>query len=430
MSDSPKELFRETLKNLKVDNVDKIHGRRNEITKLLNKEFRDSESEGSNRFYIGSFGRNTAIRGVSDLDLLYILPPSSKETYLKDSGSQKALERVRSAVLARYPATSVRVDRLVVVVQFQNFRFEIQPVFDDEDGKFLRPDTYADEWKVVNPRAEIEAFSEVNRDRSGAPRRLARLARAWKRKTGVEMNGLLIDTMVFRFFDQEASVYDFSSDPDYVVRDFFDFLGKQPKQTTFRAMGSGQVIDVSKNFQAKAKKASKLAQEAIDSKSASSMFKRWKKVFGTFVPTLSQEDAKASKLVAEYRDTEEFIEDLYEVQISEDLRIECNVTQNGFRPFGLRDALRGHRWLQPKKTLDFYIESTTATRPYDVRWKVLNRGDESYRRDLVRGQIIKGTGKETHREQTQFSGEHLVECYLISGGVVIARDTILVPITS
>lgn len=429
MRDSAKDLFRSTFENVKVDIVDTIHGRRDEITKLLNQEFRDSESEDSNRFYIGSFGRNTAIRGVSDLDLLYILPPSSKDAYLKDSGSKKALERVRSAVLARYPATSVRIDRLVVVVQFQNFRFEIQPVFDGEDGKFLRPDTYADKWKVVNPRAEIKAFSTANRDRSGDPRRLARLARAWKRKTGVEMNGLLIDTMVFRFFDQEASVYEFSSNPDYVVRDFFEFLSEQPKQTTFRAMGSGQVIDVPKNFQAKAKKASTLAQEAIDAKSSSSMFNRWRQIFGTFVPPLSQEDARASKFVAEYRDTEEFIEDHYEVRISEDLRIECNVTQNGFRPFGLRDALRGHRWLKPQKTLDFYIESTTATRPFDVRWKVLNRGDESYRRDLVRGQIIKGTGKERHREQTQFRGEHLVDCYLISGGVVIARDTILVPIT-
>lgn len=428
MSDSPKELFRKTSENLKVDNVDTIHGRRDGITRLLNKEFRDSESVDNNRFYIGSFGRNTAIRGVSDLDLLYILPPSSKQAYLKDSGSKKVLERVRRAVLARYPATSVRVDRLVVVIQFQNFRFEIQPVFDVEDGKFLRPDTHADEWKVVNPRAEIEAFSEANKDRSGTPRRLARLVRAWKRKTGVEMNGLLIDTMVFRFFEQEASVYEFASNPDYLVRDFFEFLGEQPKQTTFRAMGSGQVIDVVKNFQSKAKRASKLAQDAIDAKSVSSMSNHWKKVFGTFVPTLPQEDTAASNLVAEYRDTEEFIEDLYEVQISEDLRIECNVSQNGFRPFGLRDALRGRRWLRPQKTLDFFIESTTATRPFDVRWKVLNRGEESYRRDLIRGQIIKGTGKVRHRERTHFRGEHLVECYLIAGGVVIARDTILVPI--
>ncbi|RFT34618.1 hypothetical protein CG401_02160, partial [Bifidobacteriaceae bacterium NR019] len=50
-----------------------IRNRRDEITKALNREFRDSDSESDNRLMVGSWGRCTAINGVSDLDFLYIL---------------------------------------------------------------------------------------------------------------------------------------------------------------------------------------------------------------------------------------------------------------------------------------------------------------------------------------------------------------------
>ena len=74
-------IFDQIFDNIQISNKEEIRKRRDEITKALNKEFRNSESESDNRLMIGSWGRHTAIDGVSDLDLLYILPSSLWNDY-------------------------------------------------------------------------------------------------------------------------------------------------------------------------------------------------------------------------------------------------------------------------------------------------------------------------------------------------------------
>lgn len=66
-----------------------------------------------------------------------------------------------------------------------------------------------------------------------------------------------------------------------------------------------------------------------------------------------------------------------------------------------------------------------------MKWKVLNRGAEAERRNKIRGQII-GSNRpnESLHEYTQFRGDHLVECYIVKDGIVVARDLIEVPISS
>lgn len=170
------EIFDGLITNLKVDNSETIAARRDEMTKTLNKEFRGSESSTSNRLMVGSYGRWTAIRGISDLDLLYILPASTRAEYDKEGGPSKVLTRTRLAIQSRYPKTSVTVDRLVVVVQFTNFMFEVQPVFENDDQSFSYPDTYSDSWKITKPREEIGAISTDDTLADGSLRRLCKLA--------------------------------------------------------------------------------------------------------------------------------------------------------------------------------------------------------------------------------------------------------------
>ncbi len=50
--------------------------------------------------------------------------------------------------------------------------------------------------------------------------------------------------------------------------------------------------------------------------------------------------------------------------------------------------LKNRTLLPPQKNLDFIIEDYDVPEPYEVKWKVLNRGDEAKRRDMIHGQII------------------------------------------
>lgn len=422
------EIFDALLANLKVgDTAAVVASRRDEITKALNKDFRAKDACTDYKLMVGSFGRHTAIKGVSDLDMIFILPPGIRSNYDGETGPRRMLERVRDDLKARYPYTSVRVDQCVVRVQFTSnaFKFEVQPAFENADGSFDYPDTEAEGWKVTKPREEIAATKECNDRTSKNMRHLARMARAWKNANGVVMGGLLIDTLVHRFF-ATTDEYDSAGTGSFgpMVRDFFEFLKDEPDKDYYLALGSHQRVKVKKRFQPKAKKAYNRCLEAIEDEGKASANKKWREVFGTAVPL------KASESACAFDDTEEFIEQKYPVDIQYTLAIDCTVTQKGWRPAALREMLRTRSLLLANKQLDFAITDCDVPGPYEVRWKVLNRGDEAERRNKIRGQIVKSNSTTGRHERTEFRGDHLVECYVVKEGIVVARDRIDVPISA
>lgn len=95
----------------------------------------------------------------------------------------------------------------------------------------------------------------------------------------------------------------------------------------------------------------------------------------------------------------------------------------------LRELLERTGVLLPKKKLRFFVaDRSDVPSDVDFHWKVLNRGDEAERRDMIRGQIMRDEGRLERQEKTTFRGNHLVECYVVQRGIVVARDVIRVPI--
>ena len=422
------EIFDALLTNLKVgDTAATVASRRDEITKALNKDFRSKDGCTDHKLMVGSYGRHTAIKGVSDLDMIFILPPGIRANYDGDTGPRRMLERVRDDLKSRYSNTDIRVDQCVVRVQFKSnaFKFEVQPAFENSDGSFDYPDTASESWKVTKPRAEIEATKECNDRTSKNMRHLARMARSWKNANGVNMGGLLIDTLVHRFFAQTTD-YDSAGTGsfDLMVRDYFEFLKDEPDKDYYLALGSNQRVKVEARFQPKAKKAYNRCLAAIADQGKTSANKKWREVFGTAVPLKASESARS------FDDTEEFIEQKYPVDIQHTLAIDCTVTQNGWRPASLREILQAKSLLLPNKELDFAITECSVPGPYDVRWKVLNQGDEAERRNKIRGQIVPSNRSTGRHERTEFRGDHLVECYVVKNGIVVARVRIDVPISA
>jgi len=131
-----------------------------------------------------------------------------------------------------------------------------------------------------------------------------------------------------------------------------------------------------------------------------------------------------------FTNSEQFIEHLYPVSISSSVSIDCTVTQDGWRPASLRAMLRERAVLLPRKDLDFIITDCDVQEHYNVKWKVLNRGEEAERRDNIRGGIISSSRPRVRHERTSFRGSHIVERYIIKDGVVVARAAIDVPISA
>jgi hypothetical protein len=429
------EAFKRFVDDLKLDNEQTISDHYGEVTCALNKKFRETESKTANSLQVGSYGRWTAIKGISDLDMLYIMPASLWSSY-KDGGQARLLRAAADAISARYPTTTVKVDRLVVQVLYQDFQIEVQPVFLNEDGtSYTYPDTYGGgKWKVTKPREELAAMSEADIAKNKNLRRLCRMARAWKNKHGVAMGGLLIDTLAYRFL-LSTTAYDDKSFAYYdeMVRDFFEYLGNLDEtQTEYGALGSNQRVKVKKRFERKARKAHKLVLAAIGADGEVGRNDKWRKIFGRSFPPRAAEVKKAYIVEGgiQAQNTEEFIEDRYPIDIRYPIRIDCEVRQNGFPTFLLRKMLASHLPLFTSKSLRFFISShgIPTSMKFKLHWKVLNRGPVAIRRNSIRGQIILDAGRLEKIENTHFQGDHIVECYAVYNGVVIATDRIHVPI--
>lgn len=429
------ETFKDFLANIKIseEKASTISRRYGRITKALNKYFRDTESTTSNSLQVGSYGRYSGIKGISDLDMLYIMPNSKWDNYNKSGGQLKLLQDTKKAIEETYSSSDIKVDRCVVTVKYSDgTHIDVQPVFETEDQDYKYPDTYGDgSWKITKPRKEMDAMVEFESNKNRNLRRLCKMARSWKNKHGVCMGGLLIDTLAYNFL-KSTTYYDEKSFTYYdeMSRDFFKHLYDQPKdQTEYGALGSKQRVKVRKSFKRKAKKAYDLAEEAIAATSDKTKHNKWRDIFGNDFPKYESEEKEARLVNSSYRNTEEFIESYYPVDIRYDLKIDCEVKQNGYRDGLLREFLLKKIKLIPNKSLRFYIEKIDVPIPYSVKWKVTNRGEQAIKRDNVRGQIIDDLGSFERKESTNFKGSHFVECYIIKDNVVVAKDSIDVPIS-
>ncbi|MCK4623042.1 MAG: hypothetical protein KAT62_12600 [Desulfuromonadales bacterium] len=425
------EMFEALIKNLYIDNREQISARYGEITRCLNKKYRNTESKTANSLQVGSYGRYTAIKSISDLDMIYIMPQSEWDRF-KDGRQSALLQEVKNTVKDRYPNTAMRGDGQVVVISFTNYVIEVVPAFEQSDGSFKFPDTSnGGSWPITKPRAEIKAISDADTDKNRNLRRLCKMARAWRNKHGLVMGGLLIDTLAHNFlksttdYDSKSYLY-----YDFMARDFFNYLSGLPDQDYYLAPGSNQRVTVKKKFQSKAKKAYNLCLEAIEAEGKTGVNKKWKKVFGRPFPAAKtvKSESTLSKALDAWNNTEQFIEDRYPIDIRYDLQIDCEVSQGGFRTYFLIDMLQKRIPLLASKRLVFRVTTIDVPDYYHLEWKVLNRGDVAKQKNQVRGQIVSDTGHARKEERTSFRGDHLVECYAIRNGVVVAKGRIDVPI--
>lgn len=427
------ETFKQFLINIKIseEKADTISYRYGRITKSLNECFRKTHSKTANNLQVGSYGRYTGIKGISDLDMLYIMPYSSWHDYNQKGGQTKLLQHTKAAIARTYSSSDIKVDRCVVTVNFSDSHIDVQPVFENKDKDYIYPDTYGGgSWKKTKPRKEMDAMKEAEDNKNKNLRRLCKMARAWKNNQGVCMGGLLIDTLAYNFLNSTKDYDDTSFGYyDEMSRDFFKYLYDRPKnQEEYGALGSKQRVKVKKSFKSKSKKAYDWAVEAIEAKSDKTKHNKWRDIFGNDFPK-SQSDIKDARVLnSSYRDTEEFIESYYPIDIRYAIKIDCEINQNGYRDGLLRDFLLKKISLMPNKTLRFYIERIEIPDPFSVKWKVTNRGEQAIKRNCIRGQIVDDLGSFEREETTNFRGSHFVECYIVKDNIVVAKDNIDVPI--
>lgn len=277
---------------MSASTVSTISARYKQITKRLNLDYWNSDSDSYHSFYVGSYGRDTEIF-ASDIDMLFQLPYLIYEKYnnYQGNGQSALLQAVKASIKKTYSDTDVKGDGQIIQVKFSDgINIEVLPAFLNTDNTY----TYADSnnsgsWKITDPKSEIAAINDRNSICNGNLKMLCKMMRAWKDNMNVPIKGMLIDTLAYQFIDG----YEYKDKSylyyDFISRDFFAYLKNQDKdQTYWKAPGSGRYVYNSDNFRWKATVAYNTSLEAIQAQTDSKDYtakSKWREIFGTKFPS-------------------------------------------------------------------------------------------------------------------------------------------------
>ena len=71
----------------------------------------------------------------------------------------------------------------------------------------------------------------------------------------------------------------------------------------------------------------------------------------------------------------------------------------------------------------FFKAHTSVKQPYKVKWQIVNTGKEAESKSCLRGGFYDSDiGINGRKEATSYTGSHLVQCFVIKGGVCVAKS--------
>lgn len=432
------ETFRAFFDDIHMKDISEYEDDLSGVIRKLNQHYYDTSDERANRLIAGSVGRGTAVEGCSDLDVIFKMPDEEFSRYdgREGNGQSDLLQDVKRILKEKYPKTDIKGDGQAVVISFTNkpYTIDLVPAFEQSDGSFKYPDTHKNgTWKTTKPIEEQDACNAADSLTNDNFTRVCNALRVWKDNIGFCFGGLLIDTLVNNYKDDIELENATFSNYYTVLQDVFSRLKTEdPDQSYWLALGSNQQVKNSGNgiFVKKAEKAfRKLENAATDFEKEKALIDLFGKRFeDCIVESISEEQDRQWATRYGSVNTEEFIEDMYPVEICYPLTIDCTVTQDGWRPQRLLKMLADGVFLRKDKGLDFEIVDCAVPEPYEVFWKVRNVGEIAHKENQIRGQIKNEANKSKHHERARFTGPHFVECYIVKDGKCVARDRIDVPI--
>ncbi|MBP1309012.1 hypothetical protein JOD82_002032 [Paenibacillus sp. 1182] len=332
----------------------------------------------------------------------------------------------------------------VRIVYAENYHidFAIYRRFTDENGEY-KYEHCGSEWRERNPRAITKWFLDQNKDKDYKLREIVRLMKMFsKSRSGwANMPGGLIQSVLA---DEKFQSYDRTDERFYYtmvsIRDRLavDKEVYNPTDTTkslkLVSADSTKMDNLYNRLNDKLMKLDVLFDSDCTYKHA---VEAWENFFNhSYWTDLKQEERaqltksysqlSESQVYYDYRETEEYISNMFPVNLKFNLELDCVVSKNDKRVGWLQAMLQRKQLLLPEHGLNFRAQ-TDAPMPYEVYWKVRNRGDIAKQKDCIRGQI-KRTDSLYHVEETSFKGDHYVECYIIKSGECVAKGKVDVPI--
>jgi hypothetical protein len=271
----------ELTSNQRDDAMTKVHS----VGRCLHAKYYVGDYDPRKVVVVGSYGKGTAIRPPSDIDMLYLLPISEyyRINQVFGNGQSQLLQEVRRALASSFPRTDLSADGQVVRAPFASYAVEVVPAFLCDDGTYLTCHT-ADggSWRASNPMAEYRAIADLDAAYGNKATHLIKMLKAWKRNCNVPLKSIALEIAACSFVRQwrynNQSIFWY----DWMVRDFFAFLWHH-KNGTAQIPGIQETIRLGDSWVSRCESAYSRALKACEYEYHDLGVlaeDEWKKIFG------------------------------------------------------------------------------------------------------------------------------------------------------
>ena len=346
-----------------------------------------------------------------------------------------------------YGSKTTRKNRCVRVTYANDCHVDIVPYVVQEDGTEVIVNRTTDEFEETNPIGFTEWLQNKDVITGGDLRRVIRLLKYLRdHRSAFAIKSVLLTTIVGERVEQwrkdkDAKYYaDIPTTLLHVVKDLDEWLQARPTKTQ-ASIGDPSCPNTTfdhrwtdKQYETFRDDIHALAgyiEAAYTTEGVAESLAAWQEIFGTGFKAPGASGSAAAPAVRSVstsgyiaRDPrapgEDFIDDLVPVDLRHWVHVDAELSEPElYNRRRHRAALRtrGSR-VPPGRKVTFRVVSTDVPKPYEVRWKVRNRGFEAKRRNCERGSIF--VAGEQHTEPTAFKGPHYVECYILKDGVCVA----------
>lgn len=265
------------------------HTKRAGVVDCLNRHYYASPSETENSFFIGSWGKNTAVRPPRDVDLYFVLPPAVYYRFQNYVGNRQSalLQEVKTVLSRTYPTTDMSADGQVVLVRFGTYAVEVVPAFLLQNNHYFICHTNdGGSYKETNPWAEASHIETIDAANNHNLRPLIRMLKAWQFNCSVPLKSFQIELLAAAFIQQSPWRNNDFFWFDWIIRDFFAYL-YHAADTYITIPGTSERIFLGNEWQSRAATAHGRALKACDYERDNlilSAGEEWQKIFGFQIP--------------------------------------------------------------------------------------------------------------------------------------------------
>ncbi|MDS4055366.1 SMODS domain-containing nucleotidyltransferase [Accumulibacter sp.] len=269
------------------------HTKREGVVSCLNRSYHGTTSRTDNSFFIGSWGKDTAIRPPRDVDIYFLLPATVYHRFQTYTWNRQSalLQDVKDKLAVTYPTTGMRGDGQVIVVNFGSYSVEVVPAFElQTPGRYWICDAHnGGSYQETAPWAEVDHIEATDSANARNLRPLIRMLKAWQACCSVPIKSFHLELLAAAFIAQSPWRLKDWFYFDWLTRDFLAFLYHRANSTIL-VPGTFQTIYLGDAWQSRALSAYNRANKACAHEYENRVAEagdEWQKIFGTDIPRVA-----------------------------------------------------------------------------------------------------------------------------------------------